>query len=90
MFTLNGTWILEEESVQTTSGGHLDINVFAKWVQLVVSGEGEIEVEYPDGATKSFPVTDGTLDLVKGDTPTEGVLRIRPTAGVKLYSLTFG
>lgn len=90
MFTLNGTWILEEESVQTTSGGHLDINVFAKWVQLVVSGEGEIEVEFPDGAKKSFPVADGTLDLVKGDTPTEGVLRIRPTAGVKLYSLTFG
>ena len=65
-------------------------SVFAKWVQLVVSGEGEIEVEYPDGATKSFPVTDGTLDLAKSDTLTEGVLRIRPTAGVKLYSLTFG
>ena len=56
----------------------------------MVSGEGEIEVEYPDGSTKTFPATDGTLDLVKAETPTEGMLRIRPSAGVKLYSLTFG
>ena len=92
MFALSGEWVLEKESVHSTSGsgGHLDINVFAQWVQLVVSGEGEIEVEYPDGSTKTFPATDGTLDLVKAETPTEGMLRIRPSAGVKLYSLTFG
>ena len=68
----------------------MDINVHAAWVQLVVSGQGSVDVEYPDGSTKTFEVTDGTLDLVKGDTPTDGVLRIRPSAGVKLYSLTFG
>lgn len=89
MFSLSGKWKLEEESVQS-EGGHLDVNVYAKWVQLVVSGEGEVDVAYPDGSTKTFPVTDGTLDLLKDETPTEGVLRINPSAGVKLYSLTFG
>ena len=68
----------------------MDINVYAAWVQLVVSGTGEVDVEYPDGSARTFDVADGTLDLVKGDTPLDGVLRIRPSAGVKLYSLTFG
>ena len=89
MYALSGKWTLGPESIQS-EGGAMDINVYAAWVQLVVSGEGEVEVEYPDGSTKTFDVTDGTLDLVKGEKPTEGVLSIRPSAGVKLYSLTFG
>ncbi|OIR46439.1 cytochrome c biogenesis protein CcdA [Corynebacterium sp. NML130628] len=89
MYTLSGKWTLGPESVET-DGGHMDINVYAAWVQLVVSGKGEVEVEYPDGSHRTFNVSDGTLDLVKGDTPMEGVLQIRPSAGVKLYSLTFG
>ena len=89
MFALSGKWTLGPESVEA-DGGYMDINVHAAWVQLVVSGKGAVDVEYPGGSTKTFEVTDGTLDLVKGDTPTDGVLRIRPSAGVKLYSLTFG
>ena len=89
MYALSGKWTLGPESVET-DGGYMDINVYAAWVQLVVSGKGKVDVEYPDGSTRTFDVADGTLDLVKGDTPLDGVLRIRPSAGVKLYSLTFG
>ncbi len=88
-FVLNGTWELGPESI-AAQGGELAINVYAAWVQLVVSGQGNVKVEYPDGATKTFEVTDGTIDLLKQSEPLSGVVRITPDAGVRLYSLTFG
>lgn len=88
-FVLNGAWELGPESI-AAQGGELAINVYAAWVQLVVSGQGSVEVEYPDGATKTFEVTDGTIDLLKQSEPLSGVVRITPDEGVRLYSLTFG
>ncbi|MDK7179678.1 cytochrome c biogenesis protein CcdA [Corynebacterium riegelii] len=88
-FVLNGRWELGPESI-AAEGGHLAINVYAAWVQLVVSGQGSVEVEYPDGTTKTFEVSDGTIDLLKQSEPLSGVVRITPDAGVRLYSLTFG
>ena len=88
-FALNGRWELGPESI-AAQGGELAINVYAAWVQLVVSGQGNVKVEYPDGATKTFEVSDGTIDLLKQSEPLSGVVRITPDAGVRLYSLTFG
>lgn len=88
-FALSGVWELAPESIRA-DGGYLEVNYYAKWVQLVVSGSGEVKVEYPDGTSTTFEVGDGSIDLLKDDTPSEGILRITPTAGVQLYSLTFG
>ncbi|WP_342318990.1 cytochrome c biogenesis protein CcdA [Corynebacterium mayonis] len=88
-FELSGPWELEGESIRSV-GGELAVNVHAAWVQLVVAGQGEVTVSYPGGQQRTFEVSDGTLDLYKDSVPLDAVLRINPSEGVRLYSLTFG
>ncbi|SDS51836.1 cytochrome c biogenesis protein CcdA [Corynebacterium timonense] len=88
-YALSGRWELGPESIRSL-GGHMEVNVYAAWVQLVVSGSGDVTVDYPNGTQKTMSVTDGTLDLYKAADPMSGILRIHASEGVSMYSLTFG
>lgn len=91
-YHLTGTWNLAEDSIAPIADASLTLNVRAAVVQLVASGAGELEVTYPDGSTKkiSVPEVPGSIDLLRGDEATEGILTIKAPEGVHLYSMTFG
>ena len=91
-YSLEGKWRLAEQSIRPVDApAMLHLNYQARRVQLVVSGRGEISVDYSDGTTRRFPVNaDGTVDILREPEQHQGELSVRAGKGVELYSLTFG
>lgn len=91
-YSLEGTWELAEQSIRPVKEpAVLHLNYRAARVQLVVSGRGEISVDYSDGTTRRFPVNaDGTVDILREREQHQGELSVRAGKGVEFYSLTFG
>ncbi|MFV8382254.1 cytochrome c biogenesis protein CcdA [Corynebacterium hindlerae] len=89
-YTLNGQWTINDDHIVPGPGAWLEVGVHAAHVQAVVSGKGQLKVQLPDGSQRSFPVQDGTVDVLRQTDPIDGTIRLIPDEGTTLYSLTFG
>ena len=90
-FDLNGTWSITPERIEPQgSDGTLRINYRAHGVQVVAGGSGTIEVQR-NGTTEKIHV-DGAPNahhIVRGDEQSSGIIELKVSPGVQLYSLTF-
>ena len=90
-FDLNGTWAITPERIEPQgSDGTLRINYRAHGVQVVAGGSGTIEVRR-NGTTEKIHV-DGAPNahhIVRGDEQSSGIIELKVSPGVQLYSLTF-
>jgi hypothetical protein len=67
------------------------LNFTAKQVQAVVGGTGKLTVKGPDGErTVEVGGSPRSYVLLDGDQQRSGTLEVEASAGVELYSFTFG
>lgn len=90
-YDLNGTWSITPERIEPQGNdGTLRINYRAHGAQVVAGGSGTIEVRR-NGTTEKIHV-DGAPNahhIVRGDKQSSGVIELKVSPGVQLYSLTF-
>ncbi|GAA1473098.1 cytochrome c biogenesis protein CcdA [Corynebacterium felinum] len=91
-YTLAGTWNISADSIAARSeNASIELNYKAKWVQLVISGTGQITLTRENGDEQIFEVTeDGTIDIIKEEHSREELITLTPSEGLELYSFTFG
>ena len=91
-FALKGPWSLDYQGATAGSDqSSLRLNYHAKDVYLVVGGTGTLTVTR-DGQASTVPI-DGpptSHRIVSGDRVASGTLDVHPTAGLQLYSFTYG
>lgn len=91
-FALDGRWKVEDEFIAPDEGGAgLSLAFKGKQVNLVVSGEGDLEWEVNgQKMTKRISGTPNGIELFASFETHEGELRLKASPGLKLYSFTFG
>lgn len=91
-FALDGRWKVEDEFIAPDEGGAgLSLAFKGKQVNLVVSGEGDLEWEVNgQKMTKRISGTPNGIELFASSETHEGELRLKASPGLKLYSFTFG
>ncbi|MGW5739186.1 MULTISPECIES: cytochrome c biogenesis protein DipZ [Streptomyces] len=90
--SLGGTWTAGYEYFTAGRDARLAFTYKAKNVNLVLSGNGPVEVLVNGNVTKTLTVKGApTLySLVDDDTARQATVEIRPAAGIQAYSFTFG
>ncbi|MBH5297599.1 cytochrome c biogenesis protein DipZ [Corynebacterium ulcerans] len=89
-YSLSGKWDVKSDHIVPVKDAQLSINVHAAKIQLVVSGQGKVKATFPDGSSKTFDVSDGTIDIYDADKPLDGIITLELEPSVTAYSLTFG
>ena len=88
---LAGRWRVEAERAVAGSGARLRLRFGAREVNLVLDGRGRVDVLL-DGERRAPVLVDGPrmYRLLSLPRPVDGVLEVRPAAGVGAYAFTFG
>lgn len=90
-YSLSGVWQVDSDGITPVNDAKIELHYQAKWVQLVLSGTGTVTVKRETGAEQTFDITeDGTVDIIRKDTNSSELITVTPSAGLKLYSFTFG
>ncbi|GAA2967383.1 cytochrome c biogenesis protein DipZ [Actinokineospora diospyrosa] len=91
-FALDGNWTLDTQNI-TPSGaeGRIRLNYRAKEVRLVLSGSGVVTLDTPAGPrTVTVSGTPKSYQVTATDDTRSGTVTATASAGVQLYSFTFG
>ncbi|MFJ3958775.1 cytochrome c biogenesis protein CcdA [Arthrobacter sp. NPDC090010] len=94
-FALTGSWLLESQRITARPSGGMPsgvrLNYHARQVQLVAGGTGSLTLTTPAGTQRiAVDGPPGSKVLVNTDSLRSGTLEVAPSAGVQLYSFTFG
>ncbi len=90
-FALGGTWEVSPEHALALPGARLDAQVHAKNVYLVASGHGTVAVLVDGRPERTVRVNAQRLyTLVSNPSDRSLRLTLRPSAGIALFSFTFG
>ena len=91
-FALDGRWKVEDELIAPDEGeAGLSLAFKGKQVNLVVSGEGDLEWEVNgQKMTKRISGTPNGIELFASSETHQGELKLKASPGLKLYSFTFG
>jgi Thioredoxin like C-terminal domain len=91
-FALRGPWKLDYEGA-TAAGDKagIELNYYAKNVYIVVGGTGSLTVTR-DGKTTTVPVSGPPTShqIVAADSTARGLLDVRLTKGLQVFSFTYG
>ncbi len=91
-FALSGPWSLDYQGA-TPDGDNstIRLNFHAKNVYIVVGGTGTVTV-VRDGKSATLPIGGAPTahEIVAGDQPMSGMLEVRPSKGLQVYSFTYG
>ena len=90
--SLGGTWTAGYEYFTAGPDARLAFTYKAKNVNVVLAGEGRVDVVLDGKVTRTLTVSGApTLyRLVDEDSAREATVEIRPAAGIQAYSFTFG
>ncbi|RDG35378.1 cytochrome c biogenesis protein DipZ [Streptomyces corynorhini] len=90
--SLDGTWTAAYEYFTAGDDAKVALNYHAKNVNVVLSGEGPVQVLVDGKVTKNIEVkgVPTLYTLVDRDTAHDARLEIRPAPGIRAYSFTFG
>lgn len=92
-FALEGTWRIETQyATPPADGGGIRLSFRAEEVRMVLAGDGEVRVRADDGTEKVVEVsgTPRSYAVVTGHGGGRGTLKVAVSAGVEVYSFTFG
>ncbi|OBI47487.1 thiol:disulfide interchange protein [Mycobacterium kyorinense] len=91
-FALRGSWALDYQgaTAQGDASG-IELNYYAKNVYLVVGGTGSVSV-IRDGTSTTVPISGPPTShqLVAGSQVARGQLEVRASAGLQVFSFTYG
>jgi cytochrome c biogenesis protein CcdA/thiol-disulfide isomerase/thioredoxin len=91
-FALQGRWTLDYQGATADSNASsIKLNYHAKNVYIVVGGTGSLTVTR-DGKTTSLPISGPPTShqIVTGNDVARGTLVVRPSAGLQVFSFTYG
>ncbi|WP_203581991.1 cytochrome c biogenesis protein DipZ [Microbacterium hibisci] len=93
-FALDGAWRVETQYATPAGdgGGGIRLRFQAQEVRMVLAGEGEVRVQVDGGAERTVRVTGTPRSYAVADGTDAGtrVLDVTVSAGVEVYSFTFG
>ncbi|MGC2652802.1 MAG: cytochrome c biogenesis protein DipZ [Mycobacterium sp.] len=91
-FALSGPWSLDYQGATANSdGSSIKLNYHAKNVYLVVGGTGTVTVT-KDGKSSTLPISGPPTShqILSADQVAPGTLEVKPSAGLQVYSFTYG
>jgi cytochrome c biogenesis protein CcdA/thiol-disulfide isomerase/thioredoxin len=91
-FALQGPWTLDYQGATADSdASSIELNYYAKSVYIVVGGTGSLTVTR-DGKTTTVPVSEPPTShqIVAGNDVTRGLLDVRSSKGLQVFSFTYG
>jgi hypothetical protein len=91
-FALQGPWALDYQGATAGSdASSIKLNYYAKSVYIVVGGTGNLTVTR-DGKTTTVPVggPPTSHQIVTGNNVTRGLLDVRLSKGLQVFSFTYG
>jgi len=91
-FALEGLWTLDYQgATPQSSASSVELNYHAKDVYIVVGGTGSLAVTR-DGKTTTVPISGppNAHQIVAGNAIATGLLEVRPSPGLTIYSFTYG
>jgi len=91
-FALEGPWTLDYQgATPQSSASSVELNYHAKDVYIVVGGTGSLAVTR-DGKTTTVPISGppNAHQIVAGNAIATGLLEVRPSPGLTIYSFTYG
>ncbi|WP_109210150.1 MULTISPECIES: cytochrome c biogenesis protein CcdA [Microbacterium] len=93
-FALDGTWRIETQYATPAGdgGGGIRLRFHAEEVRMVLAGEGEVRVRLDGGKVQTLRVTGTPRSYAVAERTDAGtrVLDVSVSAGVEVYSFTFG
>lgn len=90
-FALSGRWSLDYQGATARDGASIRVDYHAKNVYIVVGGTGSLSIRR-DGATRTVPISGPpTLHKIVDTQDNEpGRVEVAPTAGLQVFSFTYG
>jgi cytochrome c biogenesis protein CcdA/thiol-disulfide isomerase/thioredoxin len=91
-FALQGPWALDYQGATAGSdASSIKLNYYAKSVYIVVGGTGNLTVTH-DGKTTTMPVSGPPTShqIVTGNDVARGLLDVRLSKGLQVFSFTYG
>src|SRR5271166_1301126 len=91
-FALQGPWTLDYQGATADSDtSSIELNYHAKNVYIVIGGTGNLTVTR-DGTTTTVPVSGPPTshEIVTGNDVARGLLDVRSSKGLQVFSFTFG
>jgi hypothetical protein len=91
-FALQGPWTLDYQGAMADSDtSSIELNYHAKNVYIVVGGTGSLTVTR-DGKTTTVPISGPPTShqIVTGNDMARGLLDVRSSKGLQVFSFTFG
>ncbi|HKP08354.1 MAG TPA: cytochrome c biogenesis protein CcdA [Microbacterium sp.] len=94
-FALDGSWRIESQYATPSGegGGSIRLRFHADQVRMVLAGEGEVRVRLDDGKDETVAVSGTPRSYAVAERAGDGephVLDVEVSAGVEVYSFTFG
>ncbi len=91
LFALQGSWNVEKQSLTAGAGAELELNYNADDVYLDIGGTGTITATL-NGKPTTYRIggAPNIYTLVSTNTAHQGIVRIRVSSGLMVYSFTFG
>ena len=94
-FALDGSWRIESQYATPSGegGGSIRLRFHADQVRMVLAGEGEVRVRLFDGKDETVAVSGTPRSYAVAERAGDGephVLDVEVSAGVEVYSFTFG
>jgi cytochrome c biogenesis protein CcdA/thiol-disulfide isomerase/thioredoxin len=89
--TYAGEWNVGAQKIVAGLGARLRLHYQARFVYVVLGGNGTVQTVINDKPAKTLHVTmDKLYTVVSQKAPSEGVLELRMSPGVDAYAFTFG
>jgi hypothetical protein len=91
-FALQGPWSLDYQGATADSDtSSIKLNYYAKNIYIVIGGTGNLTVTR-DGKTTTVPVSGPPTShqIVAGNDVTRGLLDVRSSKGLQVFSFTYG